>query len=743
MPDAAGLIAGLSTVCQGQNGVTYSVPIINNATSYNWTLPSGASGISTTNSITVDYSNSAISGNIAVYGNNSCGNGAISTYTITVNGIPLAPNIVSPTIYCQNDITLPLTANGSNLLWYLTPSGGIGNMVSPTPSSLLAGTINFYVTQTINNCESPRNQLDVIINPILTPSVSIVATSNSVSFATPVTFTATPINGGVPFYQWKVNNINMGINSNTFTYTPLNGDIIKVEMTSDLNCLSTTLATSNEITINVNIPGNAIWTGNIDNNWFNDANWNPYKPGPTSNVSIPAGLTNYPTISGNITINNIVFESNINGTATLVEGNYMLSISGTVSIQRYLSTNTANNQWHFISMPIPLQNSSLFNGMFLQYFNEAWVGPNGSPWTDITSSSSILQPGVGYSVWSDVNSTITYSGSDINSGNFNIPLAYSPMATYAGYNLVGNPYPSAINTLNFNTAFPWSNNSDIEASLYIWDNGNYAVNNGIFGTGSFSNNLIPAYQGFMTKCNSSTNLLLPVNAQSHGGSFLKTTVSDLLKLKVKGNNYEDEIAINFKSNASNGYDANYDAEKLYGENEAPQLYSETNGKKYSINILPSLVGNIDINIGFECSSSTLYTLIADGTNSFSNGTAIILEDTKTNSFINLNQQSVYTFAGVANDIANRFRLHFGSNLINETISDKIRIYSNENFIYIDNSKLENIENIIVTNVLGQQTIHVISNNAVMQKIDMSNKKGCYLIQVKTLQNIYNQKIIIN
>jgi hypothetical protein len=510
-----------------------------------------------------------------------------------------------------------------------------------------------------------------------------------------------------------------------------------------LNCLSTTLATSNEITINVNIPVNAIWTGTIDNNWFNDANWNPYKPGPISNVSIPAGLTNYPTLSDNVIINNIVFESNTIGTATLVEGNYILTISGTVNIQRYLPTNTANNQWHFISMPMPLQNSSLFNGMFLQYFNEAWVGPNGSPWTDITSSSSILQPGVGYSVWSDVNSTITYSGSDINKGNFNIPLAYSPMATYAGYNLVGNPYPSAINTLNFNTAFPWSNNSDIEASLYIWDNGNYAVNNGIFGTGSFSNNLIPAYQGFMMKCNSSTNLLLPVNAQSHGGSFLKTAVSDLLKLKVKGNNYEDEIAINFKPNASNGYDANYDAEKLYGENGAPQLYSETNGKKYSINILPSLVGNIDINIGFECSLSNTYTLIADGTTSFANGTTIVLEDTKTNSFIDLNQQSVYTFAGVANDIANRFRLHFGSNLISENILDKIRIYSNENFVYIDNSKLENIENIIVTNILGQQTMHVNSNNTVMQKIDMSNKKGCYLIQVKTLQNIYNQKVIIN
>ena len=48
-------------------------------------MPTGATGSSTTNSITVDFGNTAISGDITVQGLNSCGEGDVSTLTITVN----------------------------------------------------------------------------------------------------------------------------------------------------------------------------------------------------------------------------------------------------------------------------------------------------------------------------------------------------------------------------------------------------------------------------------------------------------------------------------------------------------------------------------------------------------------------------------------------------------------------------------------------------------------------------------
>jgi streptogramin lyase len=101
-PSPAGGVTGESTVFAGQTNVSYSVPLNADTTSYEWTLPSGATGTSTTNSISVNYGLSAFSGNITVKGVNSCGVGSASTLAITVNPfgtiITKAPSIsyVSP-----------------------------------------------------------------------------------------------------------------------------------------------------------------------------------------------------------------------------------------------------------------------------------------------------------------------------------------------------------------------------------------------------------------------------------------------------------------------------------------------------------------------------------------------------------------------------------------------------------------------------------------------------------------------
>ena len=90
LPTTATSITGSTNVTAGQQNVQYSVPAIANATSYIWSLPNGATGSSTTNTITVNYSSSAVSGNITVKGTNACGDGASSSLYVTVN--PFVPN---------------------------------------------------------------------------------------------------------------------------------------------------------------------------------------------------------------------------------------------------------------------------------------------------------------------------------------------------------------------------------------------------------------------------------------------------------------------------------------------------------------------------------------------------------------------------------------------------------------------------------------------------------------------------
>ena len=84
LPFAASYISGLSNVYYGQDSVVYSIPLIPDATSYLWELPSGAIGTSTTNSITIAFTDSAVSGNISVKGYNECGYGSSSTLNVTL-----------------------------------------------------------------------------------------------------------------------------------------------------------------------------------------------------------------------------------------------------------------------------------------------------------------------------------------------------------------------------------------------------------------------------------------------------------------------------------------------------------------------------------------------------------------------------------------------------------------------------------------------------------------------------------
>lgn len=66
------------------------------------------------------------------------------------------------------------------------------------------------------------------------------------------------INGGSsPSYQWKVNNINAGTNSSTFTYVPAQGDNVLCVMNSDLACTSGNPAVSGSISITV-IPNSPV-----------------------------------------------------------------------------------------------------------------------------------------------------------------------------------------------------------------------------------------------------------------------------------------------------------------------------------------------------------------------------------------------------------------------------------------------------------------------------------------------------
>ena len=102
------------------------------------------------------------------------------------------------------------------------------------------------------------------------PTVSIASSDadNTICAGTSVTFTATPVNGGTPSYQWKLNGTNVGTNAATYTNAALaNNDVVSVVMTAG-GCDATGTATSNNITTVVNssvTPSVSVASSDADN----------------------------------------------------------------------------------------------------------------------------------------------------------------------------------------------------------------------------------------------------------------------------------------------------------------------------------------------------------------------------------------------------------------------------------------------------------------------------------------------
>ena len=75
----------------------------------------------------------------------------------------------------------------------------------------------------------------------LKPFVIVYMSVSDMGCATTlITFTAIAVNAGTnPVYQWRVNGINVGSDSTSYSYIPVNNDVVSCEVTSTIACAAT------------------------------------------------------------------------------------------------------------------------------------------------------------------------------------------------------------------------------------------------------------------------------------------------------------------------------------------------------------------------------------------------------------------------------------------------------------------------------------------------------------------------
>lgn len=166
-------------------GSTPGQPLSNFVTGTNilwYDDPTGGAGTTTVPTV-----NTSVPGSDTFYVSqtvNGCEGTSRSMLIVNIIAKP-APPQTSDTLYCQFFTASPLSANviGTNLLWYNAPTGGTGSATAPTPSTTVQGTFTFYVSQTVNGCESERDSVKVTVITKPDPPVATDTAICQFSFA--------------------------------------------------------------------------------------------------------------------------------------------------------------------------------------------------------------------------------------------------------------------------------------------------------------------------------------------------------------------------------------------------------------------------------------------------------------------------------------------------------------------------------------------------------------------------------
>ena len=177
---------------------------------------------------------------------------------MTVNpNLPVSISITaSSNPFCQgSSITFtatPTNGGASPAYQWQVNSVNVGSGASTYTYNPSGGDIVTCILTSSLSCTAGNpatsNSITMVVNSNLPAEVSVAASSNPFCPGSSVTFTATPTNGGsAPVYQWKVNGVNAGTNSSTFTYNPANNDSVRCVMTSNLSCVTGNPASSPEI----------------------------------------------------------------------------------------------------------------------------------------------------------------------------------------------------------------------------------------------------------------------------------------------------------------------------------------------------------------------------------------------------------------------------------------------------------------------------------------------------------------
>ncbi len=291
-----------------------------------------------------------------------------------------------------------------------------------------------------------------------------------------------------------------------------------------------------------------------------------------------------------------------------------------------------------------------------------------------------------FSVPEDV--VLTYKGL-LNQGNLTVTAPYGAATGFLsynnkaesndGFNLVGNPYPSAIDWELSGGSGSAIAVTNLNSTIYILNpvTKNYGTYTKGGTTTGAATQYIASGQGFFVKANAANPTITFTEAakatDTSNPSVLgaKTPVAlDFLRVNLQKDTLDqDDILLAFKEGQSEDYIQDEDVEDLNGQNAAASLssFSKKEKKQLAVNALPPVKNLTSIPLFVDALVDGNYKLkLSDWSANFKTD-SVFLRDNFTGDSVNLSKQLVYAFSIRKNTAATfgteRFVLYFKQQVI--------------------------------------------------------------------------------
>jgi trimeric autotransporter adhesin len=362
------------------------------------------------------------------------------------------------------------------------------------------------------------------------------------------------------------------------------------------------------------------------------------------------------------------------------------SVTGNITVQRYISQE--NRVYRYISTPVSntsvsdWQDDFAITGNFsgastsdpetgetticglavraatpsMYVYNESVAGVQDNGWVAYAGGS--IQTGRGYAPFireSCYREVIIDVTGTINQGNISLPVSYTNSGTPDGdgWNLVGNPYPSAIRWNSNGNG--WSIGNDISTSVQVRDN--------------ISGNFIPIIYGgeiaqgqaFWVKANGpSASLTIQESAKvlaAASTAFYRVSSShyDNLKLKLSNGSITDVAYFRMLEGASSDYEKH---DLIKWNNDSFDLsFLAAGNRQLAVNSVGSIECGEKIQIHIKDVKNGTYTLQVEREGIFS-GFDVLLHDKFANTSVNI-AELAYTFQvndNASSKASNRFEI---------------------------------------------------------------------------------------